>query len=368
MKRFVAGALVFMLLLFMTTAYGAAPGSSADPLISLSYINNTFLPATESEAKTLAANAIGGLYDDAGKTLKSAYDGYLAQLGGLSGYKLAAAFTPISLPAGATATLVTGSTLMLTSGAASVTVKSGTVINISTGAEVKSGAALALSQKYFCAEDTTAVFTATAAAVAQVDGYYTTTGSVIASSLPFLDVGSGDWYFSAVSYVTGKSLFTGTSQITFSPETSMTRGMFVTVLHRLAGKPAVSGASVFADAADTTQYYYNAVIWANAKSIVTGYSDGKFHPDDAITREQMAAIICRYAAFAGYGTTPAGTGAYDGFPDKGSVSDYAADAMKWATGAGLINGADGRLAPQSTASRAQVAQIVLNFCQKIMGL
>jgi hypothetical protein len=144
--------------------------------------------------------------------------------------------------------------------------------------------------------------------------------------------------------------------------------MFVTVLHRLAGKPAVTAASAFPDVADTSQYYYSAVIWANANLIVTGYSDGKFHPNDSITREQMALIIWRYATSAGYDTTPSNTSIYDSFSDKGSVSAYAQDAMKWATSAGVINGSDGKLIPKSTATRAQVAQIVLNFCQKVAGL
>ena len=365
-KRVVGLALVLLLLLSVTTAYGAAPGSSSEPLISLNYINNTFLPSVQNERNALINSSLGAFYGDSGDRLKAIYTNAMAQLGGLPGYTFAPAFTSINLPVGATAGLVTGSTFVLTSGAVAVSIQSGTVINISTGQEVASGVSLTTGQRYFCAEDTTAVFTSVYDAVAMIDGYYTTTGTLTVS-LPFLDVRSADWYYGAVSYVTGKSLFTGTSASTFSPLGSMTRGMFVTVLHRLAGLPQVSAGSVFTDVADASKYYYAAVVWANASNIVTGYSDGKFHPDDAITREQMAVIISRYAAFAGFSTTPGSADVYNAFSDKGSVSSYAVDAMTWATSAGLINGSGGKLTPKGTASRAQVAQIILNFCQKIIG-
>ena len=366
MKRVVGLALVFLLLISVTTAYGAAPGSASDPLISLDYINSTFLPAVRNERDTLITSSLSALYNDTGARLKAIYDGAMMNLGGLNGYAFAPAFTSFDLPIGGTAGLVTGSTLVLVSGAVAVSIESGTVINISTGQEVASGVSLTPGQRYFCAEETAAVFTSIYDAVVLIDGYYTTSGAQ-SVSLPFLDVKSADWFFGAVSYVNGRSLFTGTSEVTFSPLGSMTRGMFVTVLHRLAGKPQVYAGSVFADVSDVTQYYYDAVVWANANNIVTGYSDGRFHPDDAITREQMAVIISRYAAFAGYGTTPSSADIYNAFTDKGSVSPYAVDAMTWATSVGLINGSGGKLMPKGTASRAQVAQIILNFCQKILG-
>jgi hypothetical protein len=367
MKKLIAAALALLLLLCMTTAYGAAPGTAADPLISLSYMSGTFLPAVRNESAALVGSALGSMYSDAGGKLKTAYDVYIARLGGLAGYMFAPAFTPLNLPAGSTAGLITGTTFVLTSGTADLMIQSGVVINISTGSEVASGA-LTPNQRYFCAEDTTALVAATSDAVGQVDGYYTTTGSVVPSPVLFIDVKSTDWFYDAVTYVSGKSLFTGTSATAFSPQSSMTRAMFVTVLHRLAGKPAISSFSVFPDVSDASAYYFNAVVWANQNNIVTGDSDGKFHPDQSITREQMAVIISRYAAYAGYGTTPLSTAAYDAFSDRSSVSGYAQDAVKWATSVGLLNGSDGKIVPKGTASRAQVAQIILNFCQKIAGM
>jgi hypothetical protein len=366
-KRFVALMLIFLLLFSVTTAYGAAPGSPSDPLISLNYVNSTFLSTVQNDRNALINSSLSAYYGDAGAKLRAVYDSTMARLGGMPGYTFAPSFTSVDLPIGATAGLVTGSTFVLVSGAVSVNAQSGTVINISTGQEIAAGISLTTGQRYFCAEETMAIFTAANAAVALIDGYYTTTGTPTVS-LPFLDVRSADWFYGAVSYVTGRNLFTGTSAATFAPLGSMTRGMFVTVLHRLAGKPQVSANSVFTDVSDASKYYYAAVVWANANNIVTGYSDGKFHPDDAITREQMAVIISRYAALAGYSVTPGGADVYNTFSDKGSVSSYAVDAMVWATSAGLINGSGGKLTPKGTASRAQVAQIILNFCQRIIGV
>jgi hypothetical protein len=366
MKRIVAAVLAVALLVCFTTAL-AAPGSPSDPLVSLNYIKNTYYPALLGEFKTLADNAVKALYDDAAAKAQKKYDDAVIQLGGYEGYKFAGSFTPVSIPLGKTTELVTGSTFVLVSGSASLQVSKGTVINISTGTEVGSGG-VSTNQRYFCAENTAAVFTASADAVCLVDGYYKTTGSVIVNQNKFKDVRAADWYYTAVNHVTDNNLFTGTSATTFSPEASMTRGMFVTVLYRLANKPAISSVSIFSDVTNTSDYYYHAVVWANANKIVTGYDDGRFHPDDPITREQMAVIMYRYAAYAGQGTTAGSGTAFDQFPDKGSVSVFATDAMKWAVASKLINGADGRLLPQNTATRAQVAQIIMNFSRNFAGL
>lgn len=368
MKRFIAMTLVLLLLVCLSPVYASAPGTSGDPLISLSHVSNTFAPALLNDCRTLINNALGKTSDEAGLKLKEAYDGYMLGLGGGDGYSFAGTFTAVTLPSGATADLITGSTFILTSGAASLTIEKGAVINISTGNEIGPTSSLTPNERYFCVENTAARFTATSTAGCQIDGYYKTTGVAVDNTGTYFDVKSTDWFCSAVSYVSSKGLFSGTTAITFSPQLSMTRGMFVTVLYRLAGKPAVSTASAFSDVGSPALYYYNAVVWADSNEVVTGYDDGKFHPDNPITREQMAVIMYRYAAYAGYGTVPGNTTVFDSFPDKGSVSPYALEAVKWATFNGLINGSDGKLLPKSMASRAQVAQIILNFCQKVIGM
>lgn len=182
--------------------------------------------------------------------------------------------------------------------------------------------------------------------------------------LPFTDVRTGDWFYDAVGYVYGRGMMQGMTAASFSPYASTDRAMIVTILHRLEGSPAAA-ASGFSDVA-AGAYYAAPVAWASANGIVTGYEDGTFKPSAPITREQLAAILYRYAQYKGLDTSARGS--YTGFPDGSKISAYAANAMTWALGAGLINGSDGRLLPQGTANRAQVAVILQRLCSGLMGL
>jgi hypothetical protein len=164
-----------------------------------------------------------------------------------------------------------------------------------------------------------------------------------------------------VDYVYKSALFSGTAADKFSPAAPMTRGMFVTVLYRLDGKPSASGEVSFSDVGDASQYYYDAVRWASASGVVNGYDDGTFRPNASVTREQMAAIMYRYATFKGVDVAASDDSAFDAFSDRGSVSAYAETAVRWAAARRVINGSDGKLNPAGDAPRAQVAQIVLNF-------
>ncbi|WP_227103919.1 S-layer homology domain-containing protein [Intestinibacillus massiliensis] len=178
----------------------------------------------------------------------------------------------------------------------------------------------------------------------------------------FTDVTSGDWYAAAVEYVTGKGMMNGTSTAKFAPEDKLTRGMIAQVLYNLEGKPAASGAA-FTDVASTA-WYADAVNWAASKSIVSGYGNNKFGPEDPITREQMAAILYRYAQYKAYDVTAKGELA--GFTDRSAVSGYAAEALEWAVGAKLMNGkGNGVLDPAGNATRAEVAQILMNFSENV---
>lgn len=190
-------------------------------------------------------------------------------------------------------------------------------------------------------------------------------GTVFAAGgrLPFTDVKTADWYYDAVQYVYEKGMMTGTGATTFSPNNTTSRGMIVTILHRLDGTPSATGAA-FTDV-PAGQWYTDAVAWASANEIVGGYGDGKFGPDDPITREQMATILYRYSRYKGYDTTVSGS--LSGFPDAAKTSSYAADAMGWAVGTGLIAGMDdGTLAPQGSATRAQAATIFMRYCENII--
>lgn len=181
--------------------------------------------------------------------------------------------------------------------------------------------------------------------------------------LPFSDVAEGSWYADAVGYVYQQGLMTGTSENRFSPDVTTSRAMIVTMLYRLEGSPAVSGSASFPDVA-AGQWYADAVAWASANGIVTGYGNGNFGPEDTITREQLAVIFHRYAAYKGYDKTPAAS--LDSYADAVKVSPYAAQAMGWAIGTGLITGtSDTTLSPGGFATRAQAAVILTRFCQNL---
>ena len=189
-------------------------------------------------------------------------------------------------------------------------------------------------------------------------------GTVFAanSSVPFTDVKEADWFYDAVQYVYENGMMSGTGASTFSPDTTTTRCMIVTILHRMEGTPSATGAEFTDVPAD--QYYSDAVAWASANGIVSGYGNGIFGPNDTITREQMATILYRYVQYKGYDAET--TGDVSTFADGSQVSSYAVEAMNWAVGSGLISGVgNNTLAPKGSATRAQVAVILMRFCNSV---
>lgn len=178
----------------------------------------------------------------------------------------------------------------------------------------------------------------------------------------FSDVSSGDWFYEAIRYVTENGLMNGTGSGTFAPNATITRGMLITILYRLDGEPAASGSCPFTDIPFGI-YCEKAATWAAANGIISGYGDGRFGPNNAVTREQLAVILYRYAQYKGYDLS--GSADLTGFTDQGTVGSIARPAMAWANGNGLINGtAGGALAPKDTATRAQTAMILMRFRQK----
>ena len=170
----------------------------------------------------------------------------------------------------------------------------------------------------------------------------------------FADVDAGDWYADAVIYCRENDLMGGTGDAVFSPHTSMSRAMLVTVLYRLAGSPAVSGTDSFTDTADN-QWYSDAVLWAVQNEIINGYGDGLFGTNDPTTREQIAAILWRYS------DNPAAEAGID-FADEDNIAAWADTAVDWARNNGYVDGEEGnRFAPGDTATRAQVAAILMRY-------
>ena len=181
--------------------------------------------------------------------------------------------------------------------------------------------------------------------------------------LPFDDVNENDWFYNAVKYMKDNRYMSGTTETTYSPSSKLTRGMLVTILHNMEGKPKATGTSKFADVQNKNMYYYSAVLWASSNKIVNGYSNGKFGADDNITREQLAVMLSNYCKYKGkYKATNAN---YSKFSDSGKISGFAKTGMNWAVGNKIVNGSNGKLNPQGTANRAEAAAMIYNYCNRI---
>ena len=184
-----------------------------------------------------------------------------------------------------------------------------------------------------------------------------------APDLPFSDVTESDWFYDAVTYAYENGLMDGVGMGLFAPNSETTRAQLVTILYRLAGQPAPSGDSGFSDV-ETGTWYTDAVAWAAQNGIVNGVSDTQFAPGDDITREQLAVILYRYATYQGYDVSQRAD--LSGFVDAGTISTYAQEALSWANAQGLVLGfEDDSLRPQGNASRAQIAAVLMRFCQTV---
>lgn len=222
-----------------------------------------------------------------------------------------------------------------------------------------SGKEIATTKK----SDTSYTFTMPASAVTVKVAYVKDDAAVVEPTTGFNDVADKDWFADAVKYVADKGMMNGTSKTTFGPNDSTTRGMIVTVLYRLENEPSAAAAS-FTDVV-SGQYYTDAVAWANANGIVTGYGNGKFGPNDVVTREQLAAILYRYAQCKKYDVSVGEDTNILSYADAQSISAYAIPAMQWACGAGIVNGSNDKLNPQNNATRAEVAAMLMRYCEKV---
>lgn len=196
-------------------------------------------------------------------------------------------------------------------------------------------------------------------AVTHLSAFAVTTGKIAS----FADVPAGAWCYDAVSYVSANGLMRGTADTAFAPGTVMTRGMLVQVLYRMAGSPAVTGTSGFTDVG-ASRYDAAAIHWAAANGIASGYGNSRFGPEDRVSRQQMAAILYRYAAYRKFDTT--GSASLDSYTDLGSVSGWAMDAMKWAAAKNILKGTStATLTPNGGATRAQTAVMLMRFCHSV---
>ena len=181
-------------------------------------------------------------------------------------------------------------------------------------------------------------------------------------SNPFTDVSSDNWFYDSVAYVTQKGIMKGISDSAFAPYTTATRGMIVTMLHRMEGEPS-STTRLFSDVS-SNQWFADAVSWASSVNIVNGYGDGTFGPDDLITREQLATILYRYAVYKDKSTSASAN--LSSFKDASSISPWAKTAIAWANKEGLVEGrSSDLLVPLDTANRAEIATIITRYCKNI---
>lgn len=183
-------------------------------------------------------------------------------------------------------------------------------------------------------------------------------------ALPFGDIPLSAWYYEAVKYVYSNHLMQGTAETTFSPDEEMSRAMIATVLYRLENTPVSTGNAFFSDV-ETNEWYTDAIRWAAQNNVITGYGNNRFGPMDSVTREQLAVILYNYTVSKGISAEAAGD--LSAFSDAKATSDWAEEAMSWAVGVGLLSGkGNATLDPTGTATRAEVAQMLMNYLTKII--
>lgn len=349
--------LVLTCLLLAAAGYAAASG---DSLISLSYLQKTFFPQTIQAGEKAGNELLQDTYDKAKASLDAAGSG---ETGSYSDTLQSRTWTD-----GQIITLKTGAGFLMLEGSATV-VHTGAVVDVTAGEEVSSGTTLVQNHRYLVGESTDAAVTVRSGeAELGVQGSYTLTPGKDKHT-PFYDVRQVDWYYEPVGYVYERGLFSGMSTHQFSPGLTMNRAMLMSVLHRLAGAPGVTGGPTFTDVPDG-RWYTEAVRWGAAQGITAGAGAGTFNPGGKITREQAVVMMYNYAVK--YMGMEFGAGAdLSRFPDQSRVSSWARTAMGWAVENGIIsgvrNGSSLTLEPGRSATRAEMATMLRAFCEKILA-
>lgn len=356
-KKILTAALSAALLAGIVGAALAAPGTSSDPLVTLSYLTGTYAQQLEQQIEKRAQSAVDQAGQEAFDRLDALAGSYLAQAGGGAG---ADSYVYMVLARGDALELSTGAALLLQEGQTDLFFASGCLVDVTTGSTVRSGDSLTAGHHYVAAEATSCTVNAVSDSVyLAVRGEYLLT-PVGKAYTPFVDITGGDWYADAVLFAYEQQLFQGLTATVFSPDTEMNRAMLATVLSRLAGAQGAAPSAGFTDVT-VSDWYANAVNWAAGAGIVNGLGDGSFGPNNSVTREQMATMLYRYARdYLGMKVTAAGD--LSVFSDRDQISAYAVDAVAWAVGCGIMNGhSNGTLSPGGTATRAQVASMLQRF-------
>lgn len=352
-----------LVLAFLMLTAGAYAVASGDSVVSLSYLQNTFFPKAVQAGEEAGNQALQKTYDSAKAQLDAVHGG--AGEGGTG--PSSDTLQRRTWTDGQIISLSTGAGFLMLDGSATV-VHTGAVIDITAGAEVPSGGALAQNHRYVVGENTEAAVTVRSgeAALGVQGGYSLTPGK--GQHTPFYDVSQTDWFYAPVGYAYEKGLFSGMDANHFSPGSPMNRAMLMSVLHRLAGSPGVTAQVSFTDV-PAGSWYAQAVVWGAAQGITSGKGGGLFDPDGLVTREQAVAMMYNYAVT--YMGLSAGAGAdLSGYADLSRLSSWARPAMAWAVEQGVVsgvtNGSTLTLEPQRSATRAEMATMLRAFCENIL--
>lgn len=339
-KKLLATGLALALL---TGCMAAFAGSQSNALVSLSYLSGTFWDDLKAIVRMDVDRNTTALYNDFANQAGSGGTGSFAAQSGING-------DIVSAPVG----------YGLIWGSGSGMVQSGTLIDATEGREVNAGGTLTAGHRYLAGTDAALVVTSDAAQWMAEGNWSVTAGDPVHPSvtLPFTDVNEGEWYYSDVAYVYTSGLFYGTSETEFSPNGKMQRCMMTTVLHRLAGEPAVSYSAMFRDVPEG-KWYTAGTIWAGTEGVVSGVGGGRFNPSANVTRQEIAVILYRYAKKMGYDVSTSAS--LSGFSDSASVASWSREAMSWAVGAEILNGSSGALRPGGDATRSEVSAMLHRF-------
>ena len=348
MKKKLLTAALALVLLSAGIAAAFSAGQS-ETLVSASYLSGVFWSDLKATVKQEVDRDTSFILSDA-----------VAQAGQGKG----SAFSAQSGVNGDRVVGITGSGMVWASGSALV--QSGALIDATVGAELAVGNGLAAGHRYLAGSDVVLVVSSDSAQWMGEGQWTTTHGDPVQppASLPFTDVAQGAWYYDDVAFVYRNQLFNGDSPTRFAPDDRMQRCMMTTVLHRLAGKPAVGYSTLFRDIPDG-QWYTQGTIWAGTLGVVSGVEPGRFDPFANVTRQEIAAILHRYAEKMGYDVSASASLA--GFRDGGTVASWGTRAMSWAVGAGILNGSSGALLPNGDATRAEVAAMLHRFSSWSQG-
>jgi len=337
----------------MVTAYAA--GNSSDPLITRSHLEGAYRNTLNSSINT---------------TVSGAATAPTARLNTIQNqvttFHYADKFTPISLSRSDSVVLNQGSSFTLRSGTATLEIARGTVINVTTGAAVTTGAQLVRNQRYFSTENTSVTIRATTALQGLIDGYYSRGSRFLPAPTTqvFTDIPSSHPSFTAINWGQVNGIMVGSGG-RFHPDGAMTRGDFLLIMHRYHGSPSPANPGVAFSDIPSTSVYFAPAKWAQENGLILG-SGGRFFPNDPLPRDQMATILYRYNVMVG-GDTSARADALNQFSDRSLVPASVAEHMRWAVTHDLIRGSGGRIFSNDTTTRESAMAVLYRYFLKFDG-